>query len=136
MIDPLLPLQRGVSAALAGDTSLQGYLGSDPPRVFDRVPKDPTFPYVTIGKDELVPIGDECHDLAEVFAHVHVWSRAPGAVEAKQIAALVAAILDVDLAVTGHTVRQRDVRSTRVMSDPDGLTTHAIVTVRYILEAT
>src|SRR5690606_34227972 len=54
-------------------------------RVYDSVPSNAEFPYVTIGGEQTVDDGNSCEDGWEVFTDVHVWSRKPGFPECKEI---------------------------------------------------
>lgn len=104
-------------------------------RVYDRVPADAAFPYVEIANGQEVADDAECLPGLEVFLDVHVWSRAFGAVECRQIAGLVRdALHDVALTVTGWKLVDLKHRTTRFLSDPDGITTHAVVTVRALID--
>lgn len=131
MNDPSLPLQKAVFDAL--DEALDGSAG-----VYDRVPTNgagkPTasFPYVTIGEDQIVSDADQCHDACTAFATVHVWSRAVGKVEAKGLMATVCSTLDALLEIDGFEVIAHGVDDgPRHMADLDGLTSHSVVTFRY-----
>lgn len=137
MSDPGTAIQKGVRDALVADATLATLIGS-PPRVYDDVPKNPTYPYVTIWDDEQVNIATACHDLTETFLHVRAWSRAKGVVELKQIAAAVRGVLDTDIdspiSLTGFSIRSHRFRSRRIVKDRDGLTKQAIVTFEFITE--
>jgi hypothetical protein len=86
-------VQQAVYAALAADPAL---------RVFDAVPNAAVFPYVVIGDADEAACGG---GLIEHQLTLQVWSRAGGAREPKQIAALVKARLDgAILAVEGETL--------------------------------
>lgn len=147
MTDPSAALQKAVFAALRGDDRLKAWFAAparkDPAtevRVFDRVPADPQrragapFPYLHIGAgDDLVQDdSDDCHDSAETTLNVHVWSRALGEIEAKELAAHVARILDAELELDGHQVISHRLIAVRGVSNPDGLTTHRVVSVAYV----
>jgi hypothetical protein len=136
VIDPSLPLQKAVHDAL---TAAAG----DDFGVYDRVPVDPAgkisarFPFVHIGEDHVLSEADQCHDAASAFATVHVLSRAVGKVEAKAIMARVLLALDVILVVEGFQVITHQVADgPRHMTDPDGLTSHSVATVRYRMAPT
>lgn len=132
MIDPSLPLQKAVFDALTAEAA-------DDFGVYDRVPTDAagrvqkaTFPYAHIGEDHILSEADQCHDASSAFATVHVWSRAVGKVEAKQIMARVCRALDAILAIEGFgIVTHQVVDGPRHMTDLDGLTSHSVVTIRY-----
>jgi hypothetical protein len=135
--DPSLPLQKAVYDALTA-----GLAGAA--AVYDRIPTDPagkstaSYPHVHIGEDQIVLERDQCHDPCSAYVTVHVRSRAVGKVEAKAIMANVCEILDVVLAIVGFrvvTIVGID-DGPRHMTDPDGLTSHSVVTFHYRLAVT
>jgi len=103
-------------------------------RVYDTVPEAPTYPYVTIGEEQIVGDGNSCGDGWEVFADVHVWSRAPGFPEAKGIAASVVERVTAITAVAGFAVIDAELQDTRALRDPDGLTSHIVCSFRFIID--
>lgn len=151
MIDPSVPLQRALFAALRQDALLVAWFASadretpaEAPRVFDRIPRDEfdrpdvSFPYIHIGADDdqVLDGSDSCHPISECFANVHCWSRALGSVEAKELAAHVARILDAEIAVEGFSVITHRIEKTVGVPERDGLTKHRVVTPVYELSPT
>jgi hypothetical protein len=128
MIDPSLPLQKAVVGALKAETSVTALVSN---RVYDQVPEDPTFPYVALGYEQTLQDFDQCNDGAECFVTLDCWSRDVGRVEAKQIAAAVVTTLDSALTLPGFAVVIHEVDQVRHMRDPDGFTSHSVVTIRY-----
>ncbi len=138
--DPAYPMQVALFEALSASELLQAFIGS-PARVYDRVPinpatKEPTFPYVTIFDAHVVNDWAEGIDGSEVYCDAHVWSRATGHAEAKKIADLVRQTMCQLLQPVGHVVVVFEYVNTRHLTDPDGVTAHSIVTVRYSTEPT
>lgn len=129
MIEPSLALQKAVVAALKADAALQGLVGG---RVFDRVPGDAAYPYVSLGDETVVDDGDQCHAGAETSLTLDVWSDEVGRVQAKQIAARVAAVLDAELAVDGHQVVVHAIEQVRHFPGTPDLIAHSAVVVRYV----
>jgi hypothetical protein len=146
-------LQRAVFRALRDDASLAALFVGGEARIFDRVPppdsddslqanrRKPAFPYITIGDDELIDDGNGCARAWEATCTVHVWSRAVGKVEAKALADAVAyalggapEITSPPIAPNGFTVVDWAWRDTRTFTDPDGLTTHSVLTFRYLID--
>ncbi len=122
MISPAISLQKAVVSAL---TSVLGSV-----RVYDRVPAHgDQFPHVVIGEGQALPNLADCMNGREHYLDVHVWSRAVGQGEAKEIAATVEACLhDADLILEGHVLDIITFDGARFLRDPDGLTSHAVVT--------
>jgi hypothetical protein len=102
-------------------------------RVFDRVPELPDFPYVSFGSEQVLDDGNTCDDGWEVFSDIHVWSRAVGYVEAKQLVADVVDRINTISAIGGHALISVVVEDTRMLRDPDGLTSHGIVAAKFII---
>ena len=124
-------LQKAIYAALTASPAVAG--GA----VYDRVPKTAGFPRVTIGDEQVLDDGDSCSDAWEVYSTLHVWSRPNegSKIEVKNLAAEVAArVATEDLAVAGFTVVVAAIEEMRFLRDPDGITEHGVVTVRYELQ--
>lgn len=130
MSDPSLAVQGAIVAALKAGTAVCGG------RIYDAVPDNPTFPYLTCGEGDTTGDDNSCGDASEVNVSIHVWSRAVGFPEAKQIAALVRerCRVEFDLASSGFTVVNAQYVTTRFLRDPDGLTSHAVVEMTYLVD--
>lgn len=124
-------IQRAIVAALKGAPAVMSALGGA--RVFDRVPPDPQFPYVTVGDDQIIDDSDDCQEGFEVYSTIHAWSRAPSKQEVKGIAAAVRDALNAPLAITDHNLIHHEFQSARVLTENDGLTVHIVLTFRYLV---
>lgn len=102
-------------------------------RVYDRVPPEPTYPYLTIGDEQTLDDGNACDDGWELFTDVHLWSQAVGFPEVKGLIAEAASRLAGIADVPGLTLIASIVESTRVFRDPDGLTSHGVVSMRFVI---
>lgn len=145
MTDPGAAIQKAIYAALRADELLTGWFAARPasaskPRVYDHIPADrqtgkpsPSYPYLHIGEadDQALDDSDDCHDIAETFFTVHIWSRAIGSIEAKELAAHVVRVLDAPIAIEGHGVISHRIEKSQGVGNPDGLTNHRVVTVVY-----
>lgn len=128
MSDPSLALQKAVNTALRAANVCGG-------RVYDRVPGGAAFPYCTIGEDQMVDNSNSCWDATEAFVTVHVWSRGVGHVEAKAEAAKVRDALNTELALDApFKACLGEYQGTRYPPSPEGLSTHAVLTFRYIIQ--
>lgn len=104
--------------------------------VFDQVPESNPFPRITIGDEQIVDDTNTCRAAWEVFEDVHCWSRpANGSKrEVKKIAGqVVTAVLGI-AAIPGFTLVLIEHQTTRVFRDPDGLTEHAVVSFRALID--
>lgn len=131
MSDPSYELQVALVATLKGAGALPVGVGG---RVYDRVPPDAPFPYVSFGPSQVLPDKAGCIDGAEVIVQIDAWSRKVGYGEVKTIgAAVVAALDDQPLAVAGFDVVVFELQSVNYLADPDGLTRHAAITFRSLI---
>lgn len=129
MADPALALQGAINLRLRFEvTAVAG-------RVLDEVPADVLLPYIELGEFQTLDDGAQCLDAVEVFATLHVWSRARGQVECKTIAAAVRGALheaELDLGPAWQFLEITH-RDTRHLKDPDGRTSHAVLTFRALI---
>ena len=120
-------VQRAVYSALTGASALTALLADGASSVYDDVPENATFPYITLGEgfadawEEKDNVGQE-HDLT-----IHTWSRYEGFKECKQIMqAIYDALNRVALTVTGQDVMDCRMTFAHFMRDPDGETRHGV----------
>lgn len=135
-LGPDLDLQTAIVAVLRANADLKTLIG-DPIRLYQDVPADAVFPYVTIGEAQVVPDFAECIDGSEVFPVFHIWSRASGFTEAKKIAATIwAALSSATLTMTQNRciLLERDALGDQAMRDPDGTTKHIASHYRALCE--
>ena len=138
MSDPSLGLQKAIFAALSASAGVTA-AGSPPigSRIYDKVPKDPVFPYLVIGDDQIIGDDDGCGENSEAFVRIHVWSRAVGFPEVKTIAGAVrAAIIAATFAIAGFEVVVVQFVQAQFIPDPDPLTRHAVVEFRFLISHT
>ncbi len=123
-------LQKAIFTALTASPAVAGG------RIYDQVPKGAVFPYVTIGDEQVIDDSNGCSDAWEAFADVHVWSRpATGSkIEAKDLAASIVTRLSTELPVAGFVTILGTLQTMRTFRDPDGLTEHAVLTFRYLID--
>lgn len=132
--DPSLSLQAAVIAALKNDSGFTTLVGQ---RLYDRPPENPTFPYVVYGEDHVIQADfDDCNIGWEVFTPLHVWSRKVGQPEVKRIGGSIHDVLHLnELNVSGFRLVLIEHHDTRYLRDPDGLTSHAVVEFRSLIDA-
>jgi len=103
--------------------------------VYDAVPENAAFPYVTIGYSQELPFDTHTSRGREIVSTIHIWSRYPGAKEIKELAATVISTLDrtsLTLPNWHHVYTLFD--SATYLQDPDGITRHAVVEFRSLLQ--
>ena len=123
-------LQTAVHGAIAG-ASIAGVK-----RVSDHYLTDPgtgDFPFVQIGEAHALPLDVSGSDGAERYIDLHVWSRYRGQGEAKRILDGLRGLFHArPLAVPGLSSAFAYAESERVLSDPDGLTRHGVLTLKIL----
>lgn len=127
-------LQTGIRAALLADPGVAALLGA-PPRLYDEVPEEAVFPYLTFGRAESAPEDGDDAPLLTHVVHLHVWSRYGGRKEAKEaLAAVRAALHGQDLALEGCRLVSLRATFADVLRAADGRTTQAILRLRAMTE--
>ena len=136
MTDVSLAIQDAAVAALKA-SSVTTIVGN---RIYDVPPATSagataTFPYVSLGEGQSIPQRADCLDGTEHYFTVHAWSRAPGYPEVKRIAEAIRATLhDADIPVRGYRLIDLALQSAEFMRDPDGLTSHAALSFRALVD--
>lgn len=127
-------LQKAIVGRLKGDAPLTAIVAG---RVYDRVPADAPYPYVTIRNIQVVDDGAECVDGAEVYIDLDVWSNAVGKVEASRGASAVRrALHEADLPLDEpYALTEIAHRDTNVGDGGDELLTRARMTFRALVES-
>lgn len=128
------PLQQAIYNAVTQDGTVKTLIG-DPARVYDDVPADTIFPYVTLGDISTI---DRSTSTERGFAHsvtLHAWSRYGGRKEVKDVMAAIQDVLhDAALAPTNHTLISLFFQASDVFRDPDGETYHGVMRYRAVTE--
>ena len=124
-------LQVAVRSRLIADQTLMAKVKG----IFDAVPDNQTFPYVTIGDVTSVPnrtldkFGEEC------TITLHIWSRYNGFKEAAEILNDLNRLLaDEVFSVSGWQMEGCYYDFSETLRDPDGITRH--IPVRYRVKLT
>lgn len=132
MADPDLELQGAIVQRLKADPAVTALING---RVYDSVPGNAVFPYVSYGPSDLVTDDADCITAFSGFHQLDAWSRGVGYPEVKKIANSVRiALHDADLALPTNALVFIEHRSTRYMRDPDGLTNHAVIQLETVIE--
>jgi hypothetical protein len=126
-----LALQGAIVAALKADAAVAAIVAG---RIFDIIPPGAQMPYISLGEDQVLPDGGDCFDAYDIRSAIHLWSRKVGMPEVKRLAAAVDAALGDELAVPGHFIIECGVTDTRFLRDPDGLTSHAVLSLQTLIE--
>lgn len=135
-IGPDLELQAAMMTALRASADLKTLLGN-PIRLYDSVPPNPVFPYITIGESQVIPDVADCIDGSEVFPVIHIWSRSSGYTEAKKIAATIWTVLrTATFTMTENrcVLFERDELGDQIGAETDTVTKHIASHYRALCE--
>lgn len=108
--------------------------------VFDNVPGEPARwggknGYISFGPVDVIEDDAECIIGGAHAVQIDCWSRKVGSVHCKQIVdAVKSALHEIDAEMADYGLVQLRVTMRRVFRDPDGLTTHGVVTVEADIE--
>lgn len=128
-------LRAAIHDALVADGALTAVLGG--PRVYDEVPGDAVFPYVTLGDDRIADASTGTEPGEEHQLTLHGWSRQGGHREAHEIAgALLQALDDAPLSLAGYDLVNLRFAVADIRREADGRTYHALVRFQAVTEPT
>lgn len=103
--------------------------------VYDSVPQQEQFPYVTIGEDVIVEWDTVSNVGASASITIHTWSRARGRAEVKEIQGIIyEALHRKEFSIAGFDVVATDFISSQSFMDADGLTRHGVSTFRILID--
>jgi len=125
-------LQKLIFDRLKSVSAVTAFVGN---RIYDNVPPNADFPYISFGSHDFVPDDADCIFSGEHTFLLNVWSRKPGRVEAKQIVDEVRRALrryDADMGAYG--LLEMDIDFADVIMDGDGLTARGRVQIRALIE--
>lgn len=107
---------------------LNGALGVP---VYDKVPQDTPFPYVTIGDDTEIDWSTKDSPGKESTISIHTWSRYAGRLETKELLGKIEALLgDRPLTIPGYWNLLLYADFSTTMLDDDGVTYHGVIRFR------
>jgi hypothetical protein len=138
-MSPSLELWGAVVKRLKQTAGVTALVGS---RVYDHIPRGAggaitaTFPFVAWASVDSLTEDADCFPSEEITFDIDCWSQQPGAAEVQKIAAAVkAALHDNDsITLTTNKLALLQHRQTRVFRDPDGITSHAVLTFEAVVE--
>ncbi len=120
-------LAKAVHLALSADIGIQNLLGTNP-RLYDHVPEDPIYPYLTYGPMRSENIGGDDLQLTAHNMTLHLWSRYGGRAEIMALTDAVSGVLESGSwqLATGILVNA-NVMFTDNFRAPDGRTLHGVI---------
>jgi hypothetical protein len=122
-------LQVAIINALKADSAVTAFVGD---RILDRVEPGTELPYVSFGPEQDLPEFVDCVDASEIVMQIDAWSDDPGFREVRRLAnAIKVALGDFDLPPSAdNALVYFEFDGRRILRDPDGLTSHAVLTFR------
>jgi Protein of unknown function (DUF3168) len=131
---PELDLQAAIVKQLKADPLVASLVNG---RIYDQVPSMPSFPYISIGPVDMQTDDADCITGFSLFQQLDVWSRDVGFPECKKIMDAARVALHDQEAVmplANHAMVFLEHRSTREFRDPDGLTSHGVLSFEASIE--
>ncbi|MGU3495931.1 DUF3168 domain-containing protein [Xanthobacteraceae bacterium A53D] len=131
---PSEALHLAIRDRLVADAAVAALLGN---RIYDHVPATAGYPYAEFGEFQELEDASDCIEGSEIYVTFHAWSQVEGTTEAKRIAAAIKKALGDGDALTlapDHRLVEFAVQSSRVLDDPDGETSHVVMTFRALTE--
>ncbi|GIP38640.1 hypothetical protein J31TS4_19200 [Paenibacillus sp. J31TS4] len=126
MTSAAFPIQQAIYRILTGDAGLMSRIKG----VFDDVPENQAFPYITIGEMTSGPFRTFSRFGEEATITLHIWSRYEGFKEASQILGEVNRLLaDKEIEIPGYDSATCQYDFSETLRDEDGRTRH--IPVRY-----
>jgi len=130
-----LDMARALQIVLTTDEGVRAVLGSSP-RLYDHLPADPVFPYLTYGPMRTLDIsGDEAciqsHSLS-----LHIWSRYGGRREALTIMdAISGAIKNTNFDLGGIALVRKHIAYSDIMRGPGADTLHGLLRLSFTTDS-
>jgi hypothetical protein len=132
MMDADLALQKAIYARLADDAALADLVGA---RIYDNVPGDAGFPYLTLGEATVDDWSDGEAAGAEHRLTLNAYTRGGGRAEAKTIMGGVnAALHDANLTLDGHHLVNLRFVAAETRREADGATWRGTIRFRAVTE--
>lgn len=126
---------RGLQAFLTEDARVQLILGQ-PPRLYDVVPEDPVFPYLSYGNIHSEKINADGPVLTTHRVTMHLWSRYCGRTETLDLLSYMVQVLEsVNLGETHAHLINSSVLYTDLLRAPDGQTFQGLIRLNMVTEA-
>ena len=130
-----LALQKAIRARLVGSANLLALVPAA--NILDRNERPNPRPSIVIGEGQSVDEGDSiARTLTRVYLDLHVWVEEPSTETSKRIAGTIRKAVNGPRfqPVDGFHFADCRVRGSRFLRDPDGKTSHAIVTVDALVQ--
>lgn len=127
---PEIALQNAVRMRLVGTPAVVALVPAA--SILDRNERPAPDPSIIMGEGQSIDEGDSiARALTRVYLDLHVWKKEPSTAGVKAIAGAVRAAVNARnfAAVDGFHIVDCFVQNARFLRDPDGETSHAVVTI-------
>jgi hypothetical protein len=132
-MEPSLPLQAAIRARLVAASAVTSIIPAT--AIVDRNATPALDNSIVIGEAMASPDDGLARHRHYVFADLHVWRKEPGLVGAKQVVGAIRdALNDGPLSVDGYHVADLRIASSRFLRDPDGVHSHAVLSLECRLQ--
>lgn len=126
-------LQKALHVQLTADAGLAALLGG--PRIYDDVPRNPNFPYVTYGGSTVRDWSTGSDDGHEHIVTLHAWTRGAGRKPAHELLGAIENALDQQaLVLDGHRLISLRHEFSDVRREADAETWHGMLRLRATTE--
>ncbi len=120
-------LAKAIHSVLSNNIAVQSVFGQNP-RLYDHVPEDPIFPYLTYGPLRSADIGGDDTPMTAHNMTLHLWSRYCGRAEImNMLQAVTGAIENGNWQLSAGHLVSTNVIFTDQFRAPDGHTMHGII---------
>lgn len=132
-----LELQKAIRARLIATPAVTALVPAA--SILDRHERPAPKPSIILGESQTVDEGDSIsRSRQRIYADLHVWVGEPGTEGAKAIVGAIRAAIHSGRLILSGTYHCADARvsNVRILRDPDGVTSHAVITIdALVLEA-
>lgn len=128
-----LALQKALRARLISTSAVTALVGAN--AILDRNSRPAPDPSIILGEDQVVDEGDIARQQVRIFSTLHVWKKETSLAGAKAIAAAIRFAVRSGRPVleAGFHCGDCRVSDMRFLRDPDGETSHGIVTIESVV---
>jgi len=128
-----LAVQKALRARLVGNSAVTALVPAM--SILDRNARPAPDPSIVIGEGQTLPAAGIARDVQRVVLDMHCWRKEPSTAGTKAIAGAVRAALHANRLASDGKFHFGDCRisAMRYLRDPDGETSHAVVTVEVLV---
>jgi Protein of unknown function (DUF3168) len=132
-MSPSLELQELLVTGLKANVGVASVLGT---RIYDNVPENPIFPYLSWGPESSINADATGLRASEMAVQLDVWSRKPGSAECRKACDVVKRYIEAtDFYLSANALcPEATVEAVRIFRDADGRTWHGVISVILHLE--